>query len=347
MTMKILMVGHYPPHGGGIANHLDSLVRELRRRHEVHILTYGPVKPRDFEKELVHQVIIPNIFGIRGISFALLASRRIVELDREFDFDLIHAHYVGTTSYAGVLAKRKTGKPLIITAHGSDLDFMSRLPLGRYFVKKSLAEADGVISVSHYLAARAISLGARKVKVIPNGIKPLKDFGGKRECITFIGALKRYKKPETMIMLAREFPDERFCIVGEGDMRRELERKAPKNVEFLGYRSDVGSILSRSKLLILPSLREGFGLVILEANSLEVPAIGRRVGAIPELIREGKNGETFKSFDELRKKVNHLLESVKERRKEGVLGREVSKKYAWRKAALEVENVYRAILHSP
>ncbi|MCD6558310.1 MAG: glycosyltransferase family 4 protein [Palaeococcus sp.] len=345
--MRILMVGHYPPHGGGIANHLDSLVRELRKRHEVHILTYGTVKPRDFEKEFVHQVKIPNIFGIRGISFALLASRKIVELDDEFDFDLIHAHYVGTTSYAGVLAKKKINKPLIITAHGSDLDFMSNLPIGRYFVKKSLIEADEVISVSHYLAKKALSLGARRVRVIPNGVRPLKDSGERGEVITFIGALRRYKSPETVIMLAKEFPNERFCIVGEGDMRKELEREAPKNVEFLGYRSDVGSILSRSKLLILPSLREGFGLVILEANCLGVPVVGRGIGAIPELIRDGKNGETFKSFDDLCKKVNRLLKSVKRRRKEGVFGREVSKKYAWERSAEEVENVYRTILHSP
>ncbi|HIP74995.1 MAG TPA: glycosyltransferase family 4 protein, partial [Thermococcus paralvinellae] len=132
--MKILMVGHYPPHTGGIANHLDNLVRELRKKHEVHVLTYGPITPREFEKEFVHQVKPPNLFGIRGISFTLLASKKIEELHRKHEFDLIHAHFIGTTSYAGILAKEKVKIPVIVTAHGSDLDFMSKLPLGKYYV---------------------------------------------------------------------------------------------------------------------------------------------------------------------------------------------------------------------
>ncbi|AIF69559.1 hypothetical protein PAP_05795 [Palaeococcus pacificus DY20341] len=341
------MIGHYPPHGGGIANHLNSLVRELREKHEVHILTYGPIKPRDFEKEFVHQVKVPNVFGIRGISFALLASKKIVELDREFNFDVFHAHYIGTTSYAGVLAKEKTGKPLIITAHGSDLDFMSKLPLGKFFVKKSLITADEIITVSHYLAKKALSLGAKRVKVIPNGVKEMKVAKSKSEYITFIGALRKYKSPKTMLRLAEAFPHERFVIVGDGPLRRSLEKEAPKNVRFLGYRSDIEVILSKTKLLILPSLREGFGLVILEANSLGVPVIGRKVGGIPELIREGKNGATFEDFEELVKKVEEFLKSAKQRRKLGAVGEDVSKIYTWKKAAEEVEKAYNSILRSP
>ncbi|WP_367884241.1 glycosyltransferase [Thermococcus sp. JCM 11816] len=66
--MRILMVGHYPPpHGGGVARHLDNLVRELRKRHEVHVLTYGPpVKVREFEREFVHQLRVPPFYGLRG-----------------------------------------------------------------------------------------------------------------------------------------------------------------------------------------------------------------------------------------------------------------------------------------
>lgn len=159
--MRILMVGHYPPHGGGgVANHLDNLVRELRKRHEVHVLTYGPVRPRDFEREFVHTVRVPPVYGLRGTGFAFLGSKRIAELHRRFNFDLIHAHFVGTTSFAGVLAKGKTGlPPLVVTAHGSDLEHTAELTLGRFYVKKSLLEADAVIAVSHWLARKALSLG--------------------------------------------------------------------------------------------------------------------------------------------------------------------------------------------
>ncbi|ACJ16573.1 glycosyltransferase [Thermococcus onnurineus NA1] len=341
--MRILMVGHYPPHGGGVANHLDNLVRELRKRHEVHVLTYGPIKPRDNEKEFVHQVKVPPVYGIRGTSFALLGAKEIVRLHREFSFDLVHAHFVGTTSYAGVLARERIDLPLVVTAHGSDLEHTAKLTLGRFYVKRTLATANAIITVSHWLAKKAISLGAGKVKVIPNGVKSLSEKQGQRRYITFIGALRDYKSPETFIELARVFPDREFLVVGDGPLRWKLETEAPENVRFLGYRRDVDRILSESLLLVLPSKREGFGLVILEANSLGVPTVGRRVSAIPELIREGKNGLTFKSFEDLVKAVESILEP-KANIKIGKTGRRIASLYSWGAVAREVEKVYLDVI---
>ncbi len=337
--MKILMVGHYPPHGGGIANHLDNLVRELRERHEVYILTYGPIKPRDFERRFVYQVRVPKIMGIRGISFSILAAKKIVELHEKFRFDIIHAHFVGTTSYAGVLARKKIRVPLVVTAHGSDLDFMSKLPLGRYFVKRSLIQADAVITVSHYLAKKALYLGAEDVYIIPNGIKLLKSHNLKKEFITFIGSLREYKDPAILIQLARIFPAENFLIVGEGPLRRRLEKNSPPNVRFLGYRTDIDRILSQTKILILPSKREGFGLVVIEANSLKVPVIGRNIGGIPELIRNKKNGILFENFEDLVEALRSLLEK-KEARRMGHVGFKISKRYQWKKISNEIEGIY-------
>ena len=337
--MRILMVGQYPPHGGGVARHLDNLVRELRKRHEVHVLTYGPVETRDFERDLVHQVRVPPVYGLRGTSFAFLGARKIVQLHRRFGFDVIHAHFVGTTSFAGVLAK--VNVPLVVTAHGSDLEHTAKLTLGGFYVKKSLERADATIAVSHHLAKLAQRLGAKNVKIIPNGVS-ITGIPAERRYITFIGALRVYKSPETFIELARHFPGEEFLVVGEGPLRKELEEKAPSNVRFLGYRRDVDRILSESKLLVLPSRREGFGLVILEANSLGVPVVGRRVSAIRELIREGKNGLTFGSFDELVAAVRTLLE-LKKNQKAGTIGRRVARLYSWKLVAREVEALYESL----
>ncbi|WP_167889508.1 glycosyltransferase family 4 protein [Thermococcus sp. 18S1] len=344
--MRILMIGHYPPHSGGVANHLDSLVRELRKRHEVHVLTYGPVEPREFEREFVHQVKVPPIYGLRGTSFAFLGSRKIVRLHRELGFDLIHAHFVGTTSFAGVLAKEKTDLPLVVTAHGSDMEHTAKLTLGRFYVKKTLAKADAVIAVSHWLARKALALGAGRVSVIPNGVRELEGAGepeNGRRYITFIGALREYKSPGTFIELARALPEREFLVVGDGPLRRSLEGSAPENVRFLGYRRDVGKILSESVLLVLPSRREGFGLVVIEANSLGVPAVGRRVSAVPELIRAGKNGLTFETFDELVEAVRILTEP-KKNRKAGAVAKSVAELYSWEAVAAAVEGVYSSVV---
>ncbi|AIU70399.1 glycosyl transferase [Thermococcus eurythermalis] len=341
--MRVIMVGHYPPHGGGVARHLDNLVRELRERgHEVHVLTYGPVKPRDFEREFVHQVRVPPVYGFRGTSFAFLGARKLVRLHRKFNFDIIHAHFVGTTSFAGALARERLNIPFVVTTHGSDLEHTAKLALGRLYVRKSLEKADAVVAVSHYLAKLAERLGAGEVRVIPNGVEKMEEVPAKRRYITFIGALREYKSPETFIELARHFPGEEFLVAGDGPLRARLEKDAPHNVRFLGYRRDINRILSESRLLVLPSKREGFGLVILEATSLGVPAIGRRVSAIPELIRDGKNGLTFESFDELVDAVRKMLEP-KRNRKAGWIGRHVAGLYSWKRVAREVESLYKSL----
>ena len=341
--MRLLLVGHYPPHGGGVSRHLDNLVGELRKRHEVHVLTYGPVEPRDFEVDLVHQVRVLPVYGLRGTGFAFLGARKIIALHRRFEFDLVHAHFVGTTSYAGALAKKKLGLPLVITAHGSDLEHTARLTLGRFYVGESLREADAVIAVSHHLGRLARFLGAGRVEVIPNGVGGMEEIKAERRFITFVGALRDYKSPETFLELARYFPGEEFLVVGDGPLREWLEARAPDNVHFLGYRRDINGILSASRLLVLPSLREGFGLVVLEANSLGVPAVGRRRGAIPELIREGKNGLTFEDFEELLDAVKRLLEP-KANRKTGKTGRNVAALYSWKAVAEKVERLYRSLM---
>ncbi len=343
MAMRILMVGHYPPHRGGVAQHMDNLVKELRKRHEVHVLTYGPVKPRGFEKDYVHQVSVPPVYGLRGTSFALLGAGKILRLQREFDFDLIHAHFAGTTSFSAVLAKERIDIPLVVTVHGSDLEHTSTLTLGRFYVSRSLREADRVIAVSRWLAKQALALGARKVVVIPNGVRPLEGENGKREYITFIGALRDYKDPWTFIRLAEHFPAMQFLVVGDGPLRKRLEEKAPPNVKFLGYRGDIGRILSKTLFLVLPSKREGFGLVVIEANSLRVPVVGRRVSAIPELISDGKNGFTFESFDELLEAAKRLLEP-RANRKAGKVGLKFSRGYSWESVAERVEGVYKELL---
>ncbi len=343
--MRILMVGHYPPHGGGVAVHLDNLVRELRVRHEVHVLTYGPVKVREWERGLVHQVNVPPVYGLRGTAFALLGARKIVKLDSFYDFDIVHAHFLGTTSYAAALAKRRIGKPLVITAHGSDLQHTATLTLGRFYVVKSMEAADRVITVSHELAKAAARFGAKSFTIIPNGVRELGNKGKLRgrRYVTFIGTLRDYKSPGTFIKLAEYFPNHEFLVVGDGPLREKLERTAPDNVRFLGYQEDVGELLSKTLLLVLPSRREGFGMVILEANELRVPVVGRAVGGIPELIRNGKNGLLFRTFDELLHGFRVLLDPITNR-KIGLTGKTIAAMYQWPRIASMVEGVYRDLI---
>ena len=87
-------------------------------------------------------------------------------------------------------------------------------------------------------------------------------------------------------------------VAGDGHMKEHLVQLAKKlnvekNVRFAGAVQDMTSVFSQAKLLLITSSREGSPMVILEANSFGVPVISFSVGAIPEMIEDGKNGKLF------------------------------------------------------
>ena len=90
-------------------------------------------------------------------------------------------------------------------------------------------------------------------------------------------------------------PESKLIIVGEGPQKTDLENLIKKldivnKVMLLCTRNDIPKILKSSDLFILPSLKEAFGLVILEAMAAQIPIIASNVGGIPEIIQNFKTG---------------------------------------------------------
>ncbi|MEK9132469.1 MAG: glycosyltransferase family 4 protein [Patescibacteria group bacterium] len=105
---------------------------------------------------------------------------------------------------------------------------------------------------------------------------------------------------EAMKKVASSFPQAKLVIVGDGARRRyyeKLARLVPDNVAFLGRRKDVAQLMAASDVFVLPSVREAFGLVILEAAVAGLPVIATSVGGIPEIIENGKTGITVPSHN--------------------------------------------------
>lgn len=100
---------------------------------------------------------------------------------------------------------------------------------------------------------------------------------------------------QALVGLGRTLPVPRLLLAGEGPLGRELERSRDRlglqgHVTFLGFRRDVGTVLSASDILVLPSLKEVFPMVLLEGMSIGLPIVASRVGGIPELITDGIEG---------------------------------------------------------
>ncbi|WP_020675698.1 glycosyltransferase family 4 protein [Geopsychrobacter electrodiphilus] len=129
-------------------------------------------------------------------------------------------------------------------------------------------------------------------------------FPGKK-LIGQIGSLYTIKGHTFTIQVARklalERPDLQFVILGEGGERSRLEQQATglSNLTFIGFVQDVGNWLAALEVLVHPSLREGLGSILLEAQQLGVPVIASDVGGIPDVVIDGETGLLVPAGDSL------------------------------------------------
>lgn len=127
----------------------------------------------------------------------------------------------------------------------------------------------------------------------------------------YFGRLSHEKGLTTLITAFNALPHLHLKIVGEGPMSQSLKQIAGKNIEFCGYQSGdtLRTTIRDSKAIVVPSeWYENNPMTIIEASMAGVPAIGARIGGIPEIIVEGKTGYIFtsKSVEELTEAVTKL-----------------------------------------
>jgi glycosyltransferase involved in cell wall biosynthesis len=152
-------------------------------------------------------------------------------------------------------------------------------------------------------------LGFEKVSIIPEGIshKPLEKVPVKenKPTLIFVGRLERTKLPgiaiKSFLEVKKIIKDAQLWIVGTGDMKKYLEILANNNesIKFWGKVSNVKKLelMSKAHLLIIPAIREGWGLVVTEANSVGTPAIGYDVHGIRDSIKNNLTGILSKKND--------------------------------------------------
>lgn len=154
------------------------------------------------------------------------------------------------------------------------------------------------VTVSQFLRDRLIKAGfsEERIEILPNPVRStgpkLVSLGGTGSYIGYSGRLSFEKGVNTLVEAARRcgLP---VKIAGDGPDMVELRRIAPSNVEFLGRLSgnELNSFYKESRFLVVPSrCYETFSLAVAEAMTFEKPVVASRIGALPELIKEGVNG---------------------------------------------------------
>ena len=135
-------------------------------------------------------------------------------------------------------------------------------------------------------------------------------YGEKENYYCYIGRLASDKGVMTLLDVANRLPYP-LKIIGDGPLKDVLTANANKNIEFLGFKdwSEIKHLINKARFIVVPSeVQEILGLVVIEAQCVGTPALGARVGGIPELIEENVNGMTFASrnVEELRDKIEQM-----------------------------------------
>jgi glycosyltransferase involved in cell wall biosynthesis len=326
--MNILMVGLYPPHRGGVATHLYNLTRKLEKKHNVYVLTYG----KSTEKN-VFSTAAPTKF--RGWFFLVSGGLKISQIVRKYDIELIHAHYILPPGFVGLWGKKMTDAKFVISAHGSDVNTLMKKWYGRIVSEYVLKRSDYLIANSESVAK--ILRRYNRTTVAYNGVDTQRFYpkGYEREGVTYIGALMKKKGVDTLLNAWND-----AWIVGGGPERSRLESLGGR---FFGYRDDPEEILNRSKVLVLPSHREGFGMVLLEAMACGTPVIARDIPSINEIVEDEYNGLLFKKDAELKNRIERIVENEDLRKKLIKNGLETVKKFSWEKTVEKVLEVYSTV----
>lgn len=143
----------------------------------------------------------------------------------------------------------------------------------------------------------------------------------------------------------------KLVVIGEGPEKKDLEKLAEKlkingNVKFLGHQESIPRMLKSSDLFVLPSLKEAFGLVLLEAMAAQLPIIATNVGGIPEIIDDRKTGILVepKDSDALAQSILMLLNNKPLRDKLAFLGHHKVKEFGVQTMVEKTKKVYAEIL---
>ena len=210
------------------------------------------------------------------------------------DFDIIHAHDWLTYS-AGIVAKKVSGKPLVIHVHATEFDRSGENVNPQVFdiEKRGMEAADRVITVSNLtrnIVINRYGINPDKVVTVHNAVdfqtrEDIEvDRGVKEKVVTFLGRITFQKGPEYFIEAAnkvlKRYPNVRFVMAGSGDLfnrsvRRVAQLKIATKFHFTGFLrgDDVQKMFSYSDVYVMPSVSEPFGISPLEAMRAGYPPL--------------------------------------------------------------------------
>lgn len=249
-----------------------------------------------------------NIAPLLMYRWLLPVLRKQIDLET---FDLIDAHYFYPDGVAATKLGAALGKPVVITARGSDLNVIPRHRLPRRQIQKTAARAAAVITVSEALKRRAEALGVEsgRISVLRNGVdlerfRPLDRsrirtrLGLAGPVWLAVGNLVELKGVHVTLGALAKVSDAVLLVAGDGPEAVRLRQLASRlgieaRVRFLGNipRDHLIEYYNAAEVLMLASSREGMPNVVLESLACGTPVVAAPFAGVEELVSAPEAGE--------------------------------------------------------
>jgi glycosyltransferase involved in cell wall biosynthesis len=319
--MRVLLVAsRYLPHRGGLETVVYHLAQELRSAgHEVVVVANRyPRTLRGYE--VIDGVTVSRLHFLyprarfarerrpdlllAGCWYIWWTTWTLGQIIRSYRPDVVNLHYLGSAGLFLWLVRRWLCFPWVVSLHGGDVDgepYLSRHDAWRFQAVTGSAEV--VTACSRALASQAIELSpalSSKLQVIHNGVAcqsfaSATPYGHPRPYLVAVGQLVPHKGFDLLIDafgdVASIFPNVDLLIAGEGEQRARLAesvraRGLADRAHLLGRvdEATVASLMAGSLFVAVPSRREPFGIVALEAMAAGKRVLATPVGGIPEFL---------------------------------------------------------------
>lgn len=350
---EIFMVNHHTAMvGGGELSMLQLMDGLQYTGHKVSLLTSGEGELAERARAKGHGVHIVPMPPIGWKSMAAISAwKRFL---RENSCSILHAQTPRAAFYAGV-AGRRAAVPSIFHCRVAVRDRKLDPILVRL--------ASRVICNSRATAARFAAWPWLKPVVIHNGldVEVVSAVEDRQEPaamrLLFVGRLSEEKQPEVawrvFLQLAESFPQLHLTFVGGKDrlnpdlanvLKHQVAQSAYRDrVTWAGGQACVSPWYAMTDIVVMPSKYEGFGRVLVEAMAHGVPVVAFRVGGIPEVVEDGRQGVLVEPQDigAMGDAVAALLKDDARRRQMGAAGRDRAKHFSLQSHVQAVDAVYR------
>jgi Glycosyltransferase len=284
---------------------------------------------------------------------------------RDYDFDLIHAHDWPTFP-AGIVAKKVTGKPLVVHVHATEYD-RSGFNINKqvYDIEKmGIDEADRIICVSNLTKHKLINFyhaDERKIEVVHNGVEHFENTLNEEEkarntsekVVSFLGRITYQKGPAFFVEAAKKVldhvPNVRFVMAGDGDMLpamvdRVAQHRMGDRFHFTGFLrgKEVTKLFAQTDVFVMTSVSEPFGIVPLEAMQMNVPVVLSRQSGVSEVLRYAIKTD-FWDIDSLADAIYGLIAYPALHSFLSINGHIESLGLSWADAAKKIERCYQKV----